>query len=606
MGLILTLITLMLPCSILAQPPVEEWVTTYNGPGNDSDEAEDIALDKDGNIYVTGYSYGDDTDQDYATIKYDKDGKEIWVKRYNGPGNGTDKAYALALDKDGNIYVTGYSYRADTGSDYTIIKYDNNGNEIWIATYNGPANGEDEAQAMAMDEDGNIYVTGHSDGIGTHRDYATIKCDKDGNLIWVARYNGPANGTDHDCTIALDKDGNVYVAGESEGIGTGADGAIIKYDKDGNEVWVARYNGPANGYDRFCAIAIDKKGNVYVAGESEGVNTGRDVIIIKYDKDGNLIWLARYNGPKNVNDGVSCIVLDKDENIYVTGHVDEKEELGILWDSLTIKYDKDGNLIWVARYNGPENLRDDTCCIAFDQYGNVYVAGASEVSDTDCDYITIKYDKNGNEIWVARYSAPGNTEEEANAIALDKEGNVYVTGGGEKSGSDYATIKYSQIVEITPMECFEVNFVKARDKKGAKRDQIMIIGSLKLAEEAMPFDPEIDVVTVAIDGKQITIPAGSFEEKNIWRLHYYRFKGDVDDVGRVHMHLDFDKCRWWMKIRGKDTSDLVESDGGTVELSIGTNVGEDSFEWTRKCKTRWAGFAKFIEWPPIRCCTIWP
>ena len=100
------------------------------------------------------------------------------------------------------------------------------------ARYNGPANSEDFAHAIAVDAAGNVYVTGWSLGLGNHSDYATIKYDPDGNELWVARYNGPGNSTDVATAIALDAAGNVYVTGESfGGLGTREDYATIKYSQ---------------------------------------------------------------------------------------------------------------------------------------------------------------------------------------------------------------------------------------------------------------------------------------------------------------------------------------------------------------------------------------
>jgi hypothetical protein len=132
-------------------------------------------VDGSGNVYVTGYSYGSETDDDYATIKYDPDGNQLWVQTYNGPGNYSDYAYAIAVDGSGNVYVTGYSYGSETDDDYATIKYDPDGNQLWVQTYNGPGNYSDYAYAIAVDGSGNVYVTGVSYGSGTDDDYATIK-----------------------------------------------------------------------------------------------------------------------------------------------------------------------------------------------------------------------------------------------------------------------------------------------------------------------------------------------------------------------------------------------------------------------------------------------
>src|SRR5437773_1323406 len=145
-------------------PVTQAWVARYNGPGNLDDGAHAIAGDSSGNVYVTGGSHGSGTDLDYATIKYDSAGQEQFVARYNGPGNGWDRAAAIALDSSANVYATGQSLGSGTGFDYATVKYDSAGQEQWVARYNGPGNGEDDAVAIASDSSGNVYVTGQSLG----------------------------------------------------------------------------------------------------------------------------------------------------------------------------------------------------------------------------------------------------------------------------------------------------------------------------------------------------------------------------------------------------------------------------------------------------------
>ena len=169
MKFFLTIILVLLASVALGQV-TEEWVARYDGPANSTDIATALAVDTEGNVYVTGWSIGSGTGDDHATIKYDSEGNQLWVARYNGPGNGSDLATALALDASGNVYVTGDSYRTRTGHDYTTIKYDSEGNQLWVARYNGPGNGADLAYALALDPSGNVYVTGYSEGSGTSYD----------------------------------------------------------------------------------------------------------------------------------------------------------------------------------------------------------------------------------------------------------------------------------------------------------------------------------------------------------------------------------------------------------------------------------------------------
>src|SRR5258708_733416 len=222
---ICSLVLLILVAPAAAKAQTEQWVARYNGQGG----ANSIAVDSNtGNVYVTGFSWGGETLQDYATVAYDAAGTELWVARYNGPASSGDWATAIAVDDTGNIYVTGGSVGIGTFNDYATVAYDATGAQLWVARYNGPANFDDVARAIAVNSGtGNVYVTGESRGIGTFDDYATVAYDSNGTELWVARYNGPGNDKDSASAIAVDSTGSVYVTGESEGLGTLIDYATV-------------------------------------------------------------------------------------------------------------------------------------------------------------------------------------------------------------------------------------------------------------------------------------------------------------------------------------------------------------------------------------------
>jgi len=438
-----------------------DWIARYDGNAAQDDRAWDLAIDGVGNVYVTGESWGQNTYLDYATVKYDPNGVPQWVARYNGPGNGPDSAYAIVVDNSGYVYVTGSSSisASTTDGDYATIKYGCEGNEMWVARYDGPANDYDYAIAIAVDNSGNVYVSGSSWGI--HKDYATIKYDPNGNQLWVARYNGPQDASDEIAALAVEDSGNVYVTGGSDGYpGTDYDYATIKYDTNGNELWVARYDGPAGGTDYADGLAVDNSGNVYVTGGSTGIATGYyDYATIKYDTNGNLLWVGRYNGQANDSDYARDIVVDALGNICVTGwsyayHRETRNE-----DYLSIKYDPSGTELWASRYNGAGGGCDRAQAINIGHSGNVYITGSSDGYESGGDYATIKYDSTGNQLWVARYSGPTDKWGDwASALAIDNLDNVYVTGYSDGNGTlDYATLKYTkddyysgQIVLLTP------------------------------------------------------------------------------------------------------------------------------------------------------------
>ena len=205
----------------------EEWVARYNGPDSDEDNATALTIDNSGNVYVTGYSFVSGPRHDYTTIKYDSNGDTVWVRRYNGPGNNTDLALAIAVDISGNAYVTGESIGSGPGEDYATVKYNSLGEKQWDARYNGPGNYWDRARAITVDDSGYVYVTGDSYGFGF--DYATFKYKSNGDTVWLRRYHG-GNGEDFCRDIAVDDSGNVFVTGYCDGPGTYTDYVTIKYN----------------------------------------------------------------------------------------------------------------------------------------------------------------------------------------------------------------------------------------------------------------------------------------------------------------------------------------------------------------------------------------
>jgi uncharacterized delta-60 repeat protein len=442
--MIITIFVIEVPKDVSAQV-TEEWVARYNGPANGWDSARDIVIDNEGNVYITGRSQKDvGSPSDYTTIKYDSEGNELWVARYNGPNNDSDWPTAIALDSIGNVYVTGHSEGIGTSYDYATIKYDSSGNELWVARYNGPCNGADKAEAIAIDISGNVYITGGSLQSGKDSDFATIKYDQNGNELWVARYDSHAGDYgDFGRDITLDLSGNVYVTGYSMGISTKEDYVTIKYDSNGSELWSERYNGPGNDLDYALAMKVDPLGNVYVSGRSEGISTDSDYATIKYDTYGNCLWIARYNGPGNLFDSARAIAIDSSGNTYVTGG---SEGNGTKYDYATIAYDSSGNQLWVARYNGPDNGHDYARAITLDSFGNIYVTGDSWNSSTSYDVVTIAYDKFGNELWVISYDSSVGDKDGGYAITIDSSRNVYVSGYSWGNGTypDFIAIKYSQ------------------------------------------------------------------------------------------------------------------------------------------------------------------
>jgi len=430
------------------------WVRRYNGPGDLDDRASALTVNQNGYVYITGNS-GVYPSYDLTTIKYAPNGDTVWVRRYNTSSNSENRPNAITIDKNGNLYVAGCSGCDSDSGDYLTIKYSSDGDTLWTRGYAGPGDGDDAATSLAVDSSGNLYVTGFSWGSGTLYDYATIKYSPFGDTLWVRRYNDPQDGADGGFALKMDTSGNVYVAGIKDAFSSSCEYNTIKYDPNGDTLWMRSYGGgtvdtsdTTIGTQVTSALEVVDSGYVYVAGYSGSITSG-DYLIIKYNSSGDTLWVRNYNGPGDGIDKVNAIAVDKNGNVYVTG---KSTGAGTFYDYATIKYSPSGDTLWVRRYDGPANSDDQANAIALDTGGNAYVTGFSVGTGTLYDYATIKYSPDGALLWIQRYNGPGNGFDLASSnffpsfvLAVDKSGNVFVTGESRGAASqDFATIKYFQ------------------------------------------------------------------------------------------------------------------------------------------------------------------
>jgi hypothetical protein len=188
-------------------------------------------------VFITGPSYSPVTGvYSYLTVAYDAaTGTEKWEKFYAGSaGAGDLPAYGIAVSPDSaRVYVTGLTTNNTTGGDYGTVAYDAaTGTQLWVANYDNDL-GADLGTDIAVTPDNSlVVVTGQSDGTSLSRDYATVFYDAaTGTQKLVARYDGPASGYDVGARLSVSTDSSrVFVTGVSPGLGTGDDIATLAYD----------------------------------------------------------------------------------------------------------------------------------------------------------------------------------------------------------------------------------------------------------------------------------------------------------------------------------------------------------------------------------------
>jgi|GEM_PF-1072031 len=440
--------------AIPAGSQVVEWTARTDGPAHYTDNALAVALDEDGYVYVTGTFVSPGMGPDFGTARYAPDGSQLWLATYNGPVDYIDVGFDVAVDDNGNAYVTGHSDGQfgpymDCYSDYATIKYNATGVQQWVARYNGSSNDMDVPCGLVLDSRGKITVSGYScESNGVL--YTTVQYDNSGTQRWVAHYGGPG-GYHHATALALDQAGNILVTGESQYPGASCDFATVKYNTNGDLLWVSRWDGPALGDDQGEAICVDAFENVIVSGYSENdpsASHSEDFLTVKYDAQGVEMWSARYDGPAGMNDRVTAVASDSRGNIYVTGYSYSGD---LNCDFATIKYAPEGQQLWVARYDQPWHYLDRPCAVAADSSGNVYVTGTASDStswQSGREYVTLKYDSSGAVVWIMTHQEASGGHSEASDMVLDRYDDVYVTGSSAagQNPEDYLTLKYRQSV----------------------------------------------------------------------------------------------------------------------------------------------------------------
>ncbi|MBN2465517.1 SBBP repeat-containing protein [candidate division WOR-3 bacterium] len=417
------------------------WFRAYNGPDSAYDEVHAIGIDDSGNVIVSGYSTVADDDDEFVTIKYHPDGEMVWLRRFN-PGAGLDGATALAVDRSGNVVVTGYlGGTTSQYGDWATVRYSAAGESLWATVHD--EGDEDRASSVVTDSAGNSYVTGRA-GWSNDLDYVVVKYGLNGSAVWIFRYNSGYNdGAD---AVALDAQGNTYVTGYASS--GGKDFALLtwKLGPGGDSVWANLCAGPAGCDMQGKVVAADGQGNAVVAGRSYDTLTLDDYLTVKYGPRGDTLWTRRYNGPGNRSDEVAGLAVDGAGNVYVTGTSDVDAQGH--YNYATVKYAPDGVQRWVARYRGPRDY-DRACGLAVDADANVYVAGSSVNSGGDWDVVTIKYDSAGNEQWLERFDMPSMFDE-AYVVALNSQGTVFVGGrtDNDSTGIDYLTLAYTSVSAV--------------------------------------------------------------------------------------------------------------------------------------------------------------
>ena len=359
-------------------------------------------VDNEGSLIVIGSSIPFSNGQSQAfMMKYvsslpDSPQPQLSCMKTFGNGEPLDTfGYSVVTDSSNNIYITGTT-QTFGGEDYDVFlqKYSSSCNLLYTIQWGGPGN--DIPRGIAVDAEDNVYITGSTDSFSNGQTQIfLLKYDPSGDLQFSQTWGGRLN--DQGNAVAVDLFGNVYVVGTTTSYGAGgSDLILLKYDPNGNLLYQKTWGGTQNDFGT--GVTVDSGGYVYATGYtySLGPVPGTSAImLLKYDQSGNLLFQQIWGGTQN--DFATGVTVDIDGHVYVVGYTKSASIKAGVPSALLLKYDQAGTLLFAKSWGG--NRGDFAYGVAVDTAENVYVTGYTYSfgpNTQGANFFLLKYDYYGN------------------------------------------------------------------------------------------------------------------------------------------------------------------------------------------------------------------
>jgi hypothetical protein len=360
------------------------WSVTYAGVANGDDFASDLVQDSQGNIVVTGAEYISAGNYNALTIKYSNTGNLIWLKSFNGAANSYDGGVSIVVDQSNNYYISGASFGQNSQSDFLAIKYNVNGTQLWSSTWNSV--GLNDLGARIAINNTQVAVVGASQQSSIGWKMAAVYFEPlTGALLGSRLSGGNTDGLNRVSDVAIDANDNTYLIGAVKNLNHGLDLRVIKLSSNYDVIWEQTQNGSANLDDEGMGLELTASNDVVICGYINSSSTNKDIIVSKYNgTNGSLLWSQVYDEESGEDKGID-LKLDLNSNVIVCASSFKTGNL----DFLIMKYaGANGALVATSRWNGDSNLNDVPINLAVDPSDNsVYVVGQTEIQAGKFKYV---------------------------------------------------------------------------------------------------------------------------------------------------------------------------------------------------------------------------
>ncbi|MBU2652230.1 MAG: T9SS type A sorting domain-containing protein [Bacteroidetes bacterium] len=460
----------------------QEWIYTYEGHPDKVMEVAEIVYGGDGNIYVCGTSENANEDDKIVVFSVSSAGSFRWEYIYDDAGSYLSSGYSLVYDETGMVYVAGKA-----NYDFIVAAVNaNSGEQEWIYWFDGGCSYalcDDQASAITLGDDGNIYAAGYTTE-STEKQLVIVSLTPTGEKNWKYLFPLFNVGATWATDIVYGKDGRIYAS-----CMINSDMGVVCLDAYGQYQWNCNVDGPGPEpyWGETCyelIYGIDN--NIYITGRAGGrdnqVDTDMDAAVLKVDLQGDPVWFHRYEGLYGNYDMAFSITQTPDTNVHVAGYF-----CGLLAEAGTISIDhRTGRDLWVMRYVGPAIDMDVAYAITSDENGFLYVTGydykanrlhdvyawkleppkntdgyynlegyatwgrghavletpdkcfivagyqGTSITSSTYDMRLIKTDINGDTLWTRNYG--GNNEDRAFDVAICPDNGFILTGLTKSSG----------------------------------------------------------------------------------------------------------------------------------------------------------------------------